>query len=194
MENELHAIDALLSAALYRAACPPSDQLLLYQAGLLEAADTEAVTAHVQFCTQCRSDLALITAPPEAALGARLAAGLTTARERLRAILAPTPASPAPALRGGPTRTRTYTAGAYQILIALIPAPAPGGLAQIEGQLNGAPIAGGTAELLQGDDLLHNEPIDDLGFFAFDAVSAGAYTLRLSFNDIDIVIEDLEIV
>jgi hypothetical protein len=192
MDDNLRAIDDLFAAALYRAACPPSDQLLLYQARLLDPAAATDMSAHVQFCAQCQADLALIAAPPELGPGARLAAGLATVRERLRATLLSPPHTAAPALRGGPTRTLTYTVDGFQILIALIPAPTPGALAQIEGQVIGATAAAGVAELLQDGTLLQTGPIDDLGFFAFDDVAQGAYILHLNL-EVQIVIDDLVI-
>jgi hypothetical protein len=189
MDDELRAIDDLFAAALYRAACPPSDQLVLYQASLLDPATATEVSAHVQFCAQCADDLALIAAPPEPGPGARLAAGFATVRKQLRAALVPLPHTPTPALRGGPTRTLTFAAEGFQILIALIPAPTPDALGQIEGQVIGATNAG-IADLVQDETLLQTGPIDDLGFFAFDDVPPGTYTLHLNL-DVQIVIDEL---
>lgn len=191
MDDDLRVIDELFAAALYRAACPPSDQLLLYQTQLLEADAAVSVAAHVQFCAACRSDLAVIAAPPEAGPAERLGAGFAAARTQIRALL--TPLAAAPALRGGSARTLSFSAEAYQITLALIPPLTPGALGQIEGQLSGGPPTEGTAELLHADAPISREPIDDLGFFAFDTVAAGTYTLRLTIDETQILIDDLEL-
>ncbi len=191
MDDDLRAMNALFATALYRAACPPSDQLLLYQVGLLETTAQAELTAHVQYCAQCQGELALIAAPPEPGPGARLAAGFITARERIRATLMPIPSAPAHALRGAATRTLTYNADAYQILIAIIPAPTPGALGQIEGQLLGANIGTGVAELMQADEAFQVGEIDELGFFAFDGVISGRYALRITLADAQIEIDDV---
>jgi hypothetical protein len=188
MDDDLRALEALFATALYRAACPPAEQLLRYRADLLTSAEAAAVAAHVHECRACQEELALITNPPASDARTRIAAGLATARTLIRATLLPTPA--APALRGAAPRTLTFSADPYQLVVGLIPAPGAGALGQIEGQVVGALVAG-LAELLQNDTVLQSGDVDELGFFAFDGVASGAYSLRISFDDTYIVVDDL---
>lgn len=192
MDDDLRQIDALFGAALYRADCPPTERLLVYQAGLLAPAEADALAVHLQLCNHCRSELELLAAPPTPGPGARLAAGLAAARTSIRAALAPAPQMQPGALRGGGTQTLNYTAGAYQVMVAIVAGPAPGALAQIEGQLLGAEVTG-LAELAQGGATVQAGTIDDLGFFAFDGVAPGRYMLRLIIGADQIEVADLEV-
>jgi anti-sigma factor RsiW len=185
---DLRALDALLAEALYRADCPPADRLLEHSAGLLDADVARLIEAHLAICAHCQSEVALISAPPSTNPAARLAAGLAAARTLVRATL--TGGGPALALRGAEGKALRYDAGTYQVIIGTIPPPSPRGTGQIEGQLIGGTSAG-LAELLDGDALIQAGELDALGYFAFDDVAAGVYTIRLT-HDVDlIIVEDV---
>jgi hypothetical protein len=181
---DLRALDALFGDALFRADCPPADRLLEHSAGLLDAGAASVVEAHLAICAHCRAEAALISAPPSAGPAARLAAGLAAAHTLIRS--SPRGGGPALALRGGTGKALRYDAGAYQVLVGVVPPPSPGGTGQIEGQLIGGASAG-LAELLQGDALVQAGELDALGFFVFDDVAAGVYTIRLT-HDVDLII------
>lgn len=188
----LRAADALLSAALARADCPAPELLLRYQAGLLSAGESEPVARHLSACADCAAELALLAAPPAPSpVGALARAG----GRLLRALLQPA-APPALALRGDEPGARqlAYAVEGYQLLLASAPGRPATGPAQLEGQLL-APDepAAGTARLLAGARAVAEAEIDELGFFAFDGVTPGHYTLAIDVGEDRIVIEALEV-
>jgi len=188
----LRQAEALLSAALVRAACPAPEQLLLLQAGLLAADAARLVAAHAASCADCTAELALLADPPQPSLPGRLArAGVRL----VRALLQPV-APRALALRGGGPSARrlVFAAEGYQILVAVAPLPPRSGRYQIEGQLltpigtqPGLVRLSGSAQEERAADL------DELGFFAFDTVPPGAYALDIELADAQVLAELLEV-
>jgi len=188
--DDLHALDALFRVALYRADCPISDRLLQHVAGLLDPSEAQAIEAHAAICAHCRAELALIGAPLVVGPAARLAAGVNVAYTIIRAALQKGGANLA--LRGAGASALRYAAEAYQVLVACEPPPVNGGAGQIEGQLIGG-AAAGLAELLRGDALVQASELDALGFFAFDDVAPGAYTIRLTCDVDQIIIDHVQL-
>lgn len=186
----LRAADALLAAALDRAACPAPEALLRYQAGLLDPAEARGVAAHLAGCADCVAELALLADPPAPSLADRLA---RAGARLIRAVLQPAPA-PALALRGAQARRATYSAGDHQVILAVAPGRPGSGRHQVEGQLlsPAGPVAG-EARLLRDDRELVAE-LDELGFFAFDELAAGEYALVLDLGELQIVVEPLAVV
>jgi anti-sigma factor RsiW len=187
----LRAADALLSATLARADCPAPELLLRYQAGLLPAEEGRAAAAHLAGCAECTADLALIASPPEpSAIGSAARAGARL----LRALLQPTP-PPALALRGAEEgRRQVYAVEGYQVLLATTPGRSATGPAQLEGQIFAqVPAALGSAELRSGEAVVATAEVDELGFFAFDAVAPGSYALTLDLGEAHIQIEALKV-
>jgi anti-sigma factor RsiW len=188
----LRAADALLSVALTRADCPAPELLLRYQAGLLSASESEPVARHIAACEDCAAELALLEAPPApSAVGGLARAGVRL----LRALLQPAP-PPALALRGDEPAARqlAYAIEGYELLLATAPGRPAMGPAQLEGQLLApdAP-ATGTARLLAGESTVAEAEIDELGFFAFEQVSPGSYSLLLDLGATQIVVEPLAV-
>ncbi|NJN18131.1 MAG: zf-HC2 domain-containing protein [Oscillochloris sp.] len=186
----LRAADALLSAALLRADCPAADDLLAFQAGFLAGEEASAVQAHAATCAECRADLALIADPP----APRFRDQLARAGARLiQATLMPAPAA-APALRGSAPQRATYAADGFQLLLAITPAATADAPVQIEGQLLGADdllVEDAVARLIADEQEYAAEPIDDLGFFAFDSVAPGVYSLALVFGNTVTIIDPI---
>ncbi len=60
----LAALDAELVAALFRAACPPTEDLLAYQVNLLGTGEQAQIRLHVQTCGHCQGELAELAAVP----------------------------------------------------------------------------------------------------------------------------------
>jgi anti-sigma factor RsiW len=188
----LRAADALLSAALARADCPAPELLLRYQAGLLGAEEAGTLATHLATCAGCAAELALLETPPAPSAAGSLA---RAGARLLRALLQPA-APPALALRGeGPgARQAAYAVEGYQLLLATTPGRPATGPAQLEGQLlapDGA--AAGAARLWAGEAAVAEAEVDELGFFAFDAVPPGSYTLTLDLDADRIVVEALHV-
>lgn len=186
----LRAAAALLGAALDRAACPEPERLLRYQAGLLGAGEAGEVARHAAGCADCAAELALLAAPPELSPAERLArAGVRV----VRALLQPGP-PPALALRGRaiPARRAHFAGEGYQILVVVEPGHPAGGRFQIEGQVLAPDGARAGAARLSGSAQEEQEAeVDDLGFFAFDDVGPGAYTLAVALAGAHVVTEIL---
>jgi anti-sigma factor RsiW len=188
----LRAADALLSAALARADCPAPELLLRYQAGLLGAEEAGALAAHLATCADCTAELLLLETPPTPSAAGSLA---RAGGRLLKALLQPA-APPALALRGeGPSaRQAVYAVEGYQLLLATMPGRPATGPAQLEGQLlaPGA-TATGTARLWAGEAAVAEAEVDELGFFAFDGVTPGSYTLTLDLGADRIIVESLAV-
>lgn len=188
----LRAAEALLSAALTRADCPAPELLLRYQAGLLGAEEAAIVAEHIAACADCTEELALLAEPPAPSLAGSLA---RAGARILRALLQPAP-PPALALRGDEPGGRrvAYAVEGYQVLLATTPGRPATGPAQLEGQLlsPGAP-ATGMARISAGEAIVAEAEVDELGFFAFDQLPPGSYTLTLDLGEDQIVVEPLAV-
>lgn len=187
----LRAAATLLEAALLRADCPEPEQLLRLQAGLLDPDERRLVAAHAAACADCAAELTLLADPPEPSPLGRLArSGLRV----VRALLQPEP-PPALALRGRELAARRalFAAEGYQLLVVVAPGRPAAGYA-IEGQiLTPEGPQAGSAQLsgsAQGERVAE---VDELGFFAFDGVPPGAYTLALELPEAAVISEILEV-
>lgn len=184
--------ETVLVAAFDRAACPAPELLLRFQAGLLAVDEAARVADHAAACADCAAELALLTAPPEPSLPGRLArAGVRL----VRALLQPA-APPALALRGAALEARraVFAGEGYQVLVVVTPVRAAGGPYEVEGQLVGpAGALSGTARLSGSAQAEREAEVDALGFFAFDAVPPGAYTVSLIAGDVEVLTEILEV-
>jgi hypothetical protein len=189
----LRRLDGLFAAAHVRAACPSPELLLQYQAELLGPTERRPIANHLLSCADCNADLAALAAPfapgpleQLANAGARL----------LRAVLQPSQ-QPALALRGAAGQSQIFSAGEYQVLIAIGPPAAPGGSAQIEGQISGADelLAAGPGEALLWRDgqQLRADAVDELGFFAFDGLGSGDYRVELRLGPQPLIIDGLSV-
>lgn len=199
---ELFAVDGMLDAALFRAGCPAPDDLLLYQAGFLSAAEADQIRAHLQACADCRAEMGeLMAVQAPAQEGTPLHERLVQAgKQALRAILISSPAQPAGlAVRGAASPQRQYRAGDYQILLSVVPPIAAENRWQIEGQVleQGLPLSGRPGDSVQlltrvGDAIAH-DVVDDFGYFVMDDVSSGRYQLHIDLFGAQIFIENLDV-
>lgn len=188
----LREAEALLATALHRAECPTPEQLLRLQSGLLAPAEAQASAAHVATCADCTAELALLASPPAPTLIQQLA---LAGKRLVRLALQPAP-PPALALRGATPAPRrlVYAADSYQLVLVIAPAHASRGQYQVEGQLlTAAGAEGGAARLSGSAQDERTSPVDELGFFAFDGVSPGAYALDLELSDAQLLAELLEV-
>jgi anti-sigma factor RsiW len=186
---ELRSAEALLLAAVQREDCPAPELLLRFVSGLLPAAEAAPVTAHTAVCAACAADLALLDAPPVPSFGQQL---VHAGRRLVRLLLQP-PSATAPALRGRavPARRLVYAAEGYELVLVI--APAARSHYQIEGQLLGVETEGGAVRLSGSAQAERSANVDELGFFAFDAVPPGAYALDLALPDAQLLAELLEV-
>ena len=212
--QELRAADAWLGAALYRDRCPSPLTLLEYQSGFLPPAERRQVADHLRTCAECQQELSELATPVETPqrtpqptvpvsrsgrqdkpfLQQLKAAG----KRLLTAVQLPAPRPAAPAWRGEDQPVRIYRAGAYRVVLSVVPPLVGNGPCQIEGQIlhqedvSSEPLRG-TVQLWRQGKVWGQEAVDDLGFFALDNMPRGRYTLTLDLPEMGIVVEDFAI-
>lgn len=202
--------EALLSSILYRANCPDADELLLYHAHLLPQARQQVIDQHTAGCAQCTQDLHELIAglrmvssdKPSATPAPRLSHSMQEYLEQavrlIQAVLQPLPAQPAFAVRGSESRTLSYQAGNYQIILTLEPPVVAENVWQIEGQILHQQDAtlvphGAGVSLLDKDMPIIRDIVDEFGYFALDNVTAGNYTMYIDVLPDRILIEDISL-
>jgi hypothetical protein len=182
---------------LYRFECPSPQLLGEYDLGLLAPAERTRIAAHLVACPRCAAELRMLRdflameddAPPVGAV------------ERLRRIVAtllppPPLTSPHASLRGAAdAAARTYQAGDVTITLDL-GAPVRRGRTSLVGLIwregdDPETIAGSVVALTRDDGTTETTEIDDVGNFAFDEISPGAYQLEVTLGDDTITIEGL---
>lgn len=193
--------DAILTAALDRAGCPPTETLWAYHHHRLPLAQHQAIEGHLQVCRFCPRELTLLQDPtqqhavmPVADVASRVQAGL---RQILQAVPLLTSA-PAPALRGATQTARVYEAADYRLVLALTPPISNAGVWQVEGQVMppeamADEIPSGSVSLLQGSTSQTQDQIDEFGYFVLNDVPAATYTIRLDLDQTYIFVEGFSV-
>ncbi len=192
----LRLTDAGISGALDPDEAVSTDDLLLYQAGLLSPAEAQQVEQHLAEQPALRALLAALELPDEAADPAAptLAERLRAAGRRiLEAVPLTLPQQPATALRGQEQRSYVYQAGAYQIVLALTPPLIEEAIWQIEGQISPAdeqPVpTGGLVQARRADEIVASDNIDEAGFFALDRLGPGDYSIQIDLTEASVLLE-----
>lgn len=180
--------------------------------GRLPPDQQPAVAAHLAECARCRGQAERITrllaamrgddsqdAPPALIARAvqlfrsRAAEPAPSLLQRLTAVLRfeSSPLTPAFGLRGASEQTRQllFAAGDYDVDLRIVPA---GSLWQVSGQVLGAEIGAGAAELAGAAATLATE-IDALSAFSLPPAPAGRYALTLTWPALAIAIDDLRL-
>ncbi len=207
---DLAALDTELVAALFRAACPPTEDLLAYQVNLLGTGEQAQIRLHVQGCAHCQGELTELAAVPAIVSALSLPARVFDAGRRwLDALLVVPAAQPALQLRGNEQSSQVYQAGPFQIILAKVPPVVAENIWQVEGQLlarDHSDAAGDLANFLSQADvqitLLKENPapipvaqdtVDDLGFFLLEGVESGVYALQIDTPTTTIRLADFKI-
>lgn len=197
----LQAVDALLASALEPADALTIDDLLLYQAGLLNPEEQQHVeqqlAAHPDMQTMLDA-LALPAEAPTTPAGPSLRERLRQAgRQVLEALRLPAPQQPAMAVRGSEQRHTAYQADGFQVLLVLTPPVLDENIWQLEGQIlpeDEQPMpTDATVHLLQDSEPVVSDAIDEFGFFALDQLGAGTYTLQIDLAATSILIEHVSV-
>jgi len=203
--NRLQKEFALLYAAAYEYDCPTSDDLLLYQAGLLAAVDQQRVETHLQECKACQLHVQqLLDVPDESPTPRWLTDAIwerlwETGKQLWESVKLPAPMVSQPALvfRGGERVRETYGAENYQIGIVKIMPIANENRWQMEGQIvnqvNPAEMLHGRIQLHTNDELIVSDIIDEFGYFALKELPSGNYIILLELEEGLITIPDFTI-
>jgi len=185
-------LGALLGAALFRHACPPTHEIGEYALGVLAPEAAQQLATHLLDCPRCALERRTFADffKEEAAAPA---IGLLTGLRRLLAVPLQ-PRSPAlTGLRGADSgSSTTYAAGDLRLTISVERAPR-GGNRLIAGlvELDVEPARTALASLYADGRLVETEPVDDLGSFSFADVPPARYVLELALDDALVVVEDV---
>ncbi len=196
---DLAGLQALLHGARWRAACPAPDDLLLYQADLLSRRARRQIKDHLAHCRACQADVARLALPEQApAAQPSLLDRMRQTGARIMTAWQPLAPQPIMALRGAAQPLRQFRADPYFVTLKTSPAQPPDGGMRLEGQLglvNGQllPAAERQVSLLLGAEVIAAAALDELGFFAFDALPADVYRLGFMLEDGALLIEAVEV-
>lgn len=208
-----------LGRLLFRFDCPSALALGEYHLGLLPAATSRRIAAHLTHCPHCAAELATAAGflddpsmaapaaaaarPPRGPRAARVRRVAQQALERIVAQLLPEPLQPAAVMRGqsrpAAAVTLRYAAGDLRLTLHPQPADRPRGQVQLLGfaEQQGAELAsltGVTARLLDRDDrAAATAVIDEIGNFILGPVAPGRYTLELTLPSHLVIVPDLSL-
>lgn len=172
-------LEQLALASLSDEACPEPEQLAAYLLGTLSGAAQLSVAAHVRQCPLCREDLALAR-PPE------------PRPRRLVARLLPTLLS---GVRGSSASAFVRQYQAADLVVELTLAPPVGDYWRLTGQLlrERAGVPDREITLRSGRRRRLQTTSDTDGFFTFEDLPFGAYTLSVADGDTLIQVRGLSL-
>lgn len=175
--NDHHQLELLAWASLTDEACPPPDALAAHMLNLLRGNEQLEVAAHVRGCPLCQSELLLARppAPRPRLLVARLLPGLVAG------VRGP----------GGSAQVRQYRTA--DLMIELTIAPTEGDYWRLTGQLlrREERVAEQQVKLRAGRRKTLERQSDADGFFTFEHVPAGRYTLTVSDSSVAVQVRDI---
>jgi len=202
----LAQVDCALQEHLFRAACPPPDDLLNYVTAMLPPDARAVVARHVADCPHCAADVRALEEAGKTAPGPDLWQQVTRlARALIEAIPVPPRRELAAALRGAPQPMRLFRAGDLDIALDIVLSKAQDGKRRegepafdVRGRVmqRGRPapqVVGRAAYLVQQERVVVYQTVDDLGYFLFEAVPAGEYDVVLEQADADVVVRGIKI-
>jgi hypothetical protein len=169
--------DRLMAASFSQAACPDSDQLAAYLIGELNGNEQLVMVAHVRQCPRCRYTLEACRRP-EPPQQIRLA------------HLLPLPLAEGQRRDGAQEYTYQYVAA--DMVIKLLIAPPNGDYWRLTGWIIRAGV--GHAEqmvLLRTRRRRYQQYTDQHGFFTFEVLPTGRYTLSVVDGAVQVQIHDL---
>ncbi len=184
--------------SLFRIECPTSLTLGDLHLGLLKESMTQTIQQHVNLCTHCGEELAVITAMLDEPIF-KTASARTFQKENSFGLLKRIVMSleqalgslgaknqPVTALRGE-TWNAYYSGGDY--LLSLTRKQQGEGNALMGSIL--ADSVSGQAMLKQSSGLIYESPITAAGTFSFDDVTQGDYELVIETSDVELVVPEV---
>lgn len=177
--DEQHRLALLAYRSLSEAECPDPDLLAAYILGSLDGTAQLSVAAHVRRCPLCQHDAA-VCGPP-------------APRPRLvLARLLPPPLLEGRRSAGLTSQVRQYVAA--DLAVDLTIAPPVGEQWRLTGQVTRAGV--GQPDLavrLRAGRRSYGQRSDADGFFTFQAVPAGRYTLSVTNDQVQVQIRKLDL-
>ncbi|MCP4538975.1 MAG: hypothetical protein GY832_17710 [Chloroflexi bacterium] len=204
-------LDSQLSAALFRSICPPVDELMCYQWGLLSEAHTATLAKHLSNCPHCAAEAAQLALEPskEGPLPqmSRPTPPLSKSLRVLIARLLPSGSALALApvragemngtqvVQGRSTTVQCYEVDDVNWDIILNWTPGPGAAFTLQGQLFGP----GPDEMtsiqarLKQTESVPATTLDQDGVFALSPIPPGEYTLCLCVSQVEVQIPNVKL-
>lgn len=195
----LASVQRALRRRLYRAFCPPSDDLVAFHHRQLSESRQAALASHLEECPHCARELQLIVR------AAREPPAVAHRRHRLVAQLVPAalPGSVAAlygaARAGAGAAQYAYRAENLEITLRIARAVARPGHVVVSGHLATddsaleEALGEATVSLLAREALLAVTPLDELGGFLFENVIPGEYQLSLHLGGCEVIVESLAV-
>jgi hypothetical protein len=177
--NEQHRLEQAALASLTEDDCPDADHLAAYILGTSVETEQLIVAAHVRECPLCQHDIS-ICRPPE---------------RRQRPLLARfMPLALADGLRSSTQRGDIRRYVVADIVVELTITPPIGDYWRVTGQVAraGRGLAGSTVILRTGRRR-YQQTNDSQGFFTFEELPAGRYTVFVADDQVQIQIRALEL-
>jgi anti-sigma factor RsiW len=175
--NQRRRLEQLAIASLTEADCPDVEQLAAYALGMLGEAEQLRVAAHVRACPICTREIALCRPP-------------TPRRRALLASPIPFPMSLA-TLRGAPNeRIRRYAAA--DLLVDITIAPPEGDFWRVTGQVTRDAAGVDACDIvMRAGRRRYTQVSDPQGFFTFEGLPAGRYTLTVDDSRVQVRMRDI---
>ena len=195
----LRQAQALLDVGLARGDCPETDDLLTYQAKLLQGDVMQAIATHLETCVYCQQEVAelavgiVLDTKPVAAAESGWLDTLRLAGWRVieLALRSPTQ-TPAFGLRGD-SQQLIFESDAYQI-VAVIKRVAEDA-SRLEGQVvnltDPLVMPEGQVMLRVGSSVAQSADLNQFGHFILEPIADGSYTLQIEANDFTSLIVQL---
>jgi hypothetical protein len=171
--------EQLAILSLHETDCPDADLLAASMLGLLTGNEQLRVAAHVRQCPLCQADVAACNPPPPRP---------SILVARLRPLLL------ADGRRSAAYRENRRQYVAADLVVELTIAPPIGELWRVTGQVlrEGAGLPGRAVTARSGRRR-YMQASDDQGFFTFDALPSGRYTLSVVDGQIQVQIRAIEL-
>jgi hypothetical protein len=197
--NALDRLQDRLTSHLYRRTCPSSLELGEYHLRLLPAPQMLLLAQHVRECPHCERELAQLQDFLSELMPTPVAGLLGKAKVLIARLISSeaSPGSPmaVPALRGKAKGPLVFEADG--LVITLDVQSGSHKQASIQGQVaadDQDQWTGAVVRLQQAGPPVLTASLDDLGAFAFEAVSPGSFELRItSPNGVEVQIPNIDI-
>jgi hypothetical protein len=178
-------------ASLREEICPDATQLAAYASGTLSGTQQLIVAAHVRLCPICTHDLELAAIPDLADRWALAERSIVRPRFAIARLIDSIAAGRVRGIQS-PKKEDVRQYVAADIAINLVIAPPAGERWRISGYVTqgGTPLAERTVALRSRHRRLRQQTNED-GFFTFEQISAGQYTLSIVEATVSIQIRGL---
>lgn len=194
--EELAALQATLTARLYRHSCPTSEQLIAYREDELRGSEKLVVAQHLRQCPHCARELAALARVERKNLGEWLR-GMVKTLDAAPVTPQLQPAGVRGDIEAASLAPQVYRAGEIEIIVSPQPAHAPhrwdlSGLVHVAGRVPEG-IGGARVELYRGEGLIAIATVSPRGHFAFPDVEPAGYDLSLVWGEREVRLKGVRV-